>query len=276
MAQLPQTPQTWLDTAVRDIPGKADRQAVWAELAGHLQERMDRLQQTFPTLTEEEVQARALAAMGDAEEVGRALARVHSPWPGRLLWLSRGVLLATAAALLLLLTDPPSYDLAQEERGVSWLEGRTMEERLEEEYGPVTEVGRRGVYASGTCRAGEYTFRLVQGTLWTVQGEAGEEKVLYLVVEAKSRRPWEPVSAAVWEGMEAGDDRGNTLPYVDAGAGVWADGLLSGAVLEQSKYTQRVEYILPLPDPEAERVTLGYSGLGAEVVLSLSIKEETR
>ena len=248
---------------------------MWAELSDHMQERMDSLQQTFPSLPPEEIQARALAAMGDAEEIGRALARVHSPWPGRLLWLSRGVLLAVAVSLVVLLSDPPSYDLAREERSISWLAGQTMEERLEEEYGPIQELDRRGVYAVKTCQAGEYTFRLVQGTLWTLPREAGEEGVLYLVVEAKSRRPWEPVSPAVWEGMEARDDRGNTLPYVDAGAGVWADGLLGGGVLEQSKYTQQVEFILPLPDPEAETVTLCYSGLGEEVVLSLSLKEET-
>lgn len=275
MAQSQHTPQSWLDTAVRDIPGKAERRAVWAELSGHIQERMDSLQQTFPSLPPEEIQARALTAMGDAEEIGRALAQVHSPWPGRLLWLSRGVLLAVAVSLVVLLSDPPSYDLAREERGVSWLAGQTMEERLEEEYGPIQRLDRRGVYAAKTSQAGAYTFRLVQGTLWTFQGEAGEEGVLYLVVEAKSCRPWEPVSPAVWEGMEARDDRGNTLPYVDAGAGVWADGLLGGGVLEQSKYTQQVEFILPLPDPEAETVTLGYSGLGEEVVLSLSLKEET-
>ena len=80
---------------------------------------------------------------------------------------------------------------------------------------------------------------------------------------------------SVWEGMEARDDRGNTLPYVDAGTGVWADGLLGGAVLELTRYTQQVEYILPLPDPEAETVTLAYSGPGAEMTLSLWRKEGT-
>lgn len=267
--------ERWLDTAVRGIRGRAERRAVWAELADHLQDRMDSLQRTFPDLSPEEVQARALEAMGDAEEVGRALARVHGPWPGRLLWLSRGVLLAVAAALLVLLSDPPSYDLAREERGTSWLEGRTMEERLEEEYGPIQLLDRRGVYAAGSCEAGEYTFRLIRGTQRTFLGEAGEETVLYLVVEARSRRPWEPVGPSVWEGMEARDDRGNTLPYVDAGTGVWADGLLGGAVLELTRYTQQVEYILPLPDPEAETVTLAYSGPGAEMTLSLWRKEGT-
>ena len=120
MAQSQHTPQSWLDTAVRDIPGKAERRAVWAELSGHMQERMDSLQQTFPGLPPEEIQAQALTAMGDAEEIGRALAQVHSPWPGRLLWLSRGVLLAVAVSLVVLLSDPPSYDLAREERADLW------------------------------------------------------------------------------------------------------------------------------------------------------------
>lgn len=67
----------WLDTATRGIRFKPDRAAVRVELAAHLEDKRADLQRIFPDLSHQEAEVRALAAMGDPEELGRELASIH-------------------------------------------------------------------------------------------------------------------------------------------------------------------------------------------------------
>ena len=81
----------WLDTATRGIRFKPDRAAVRVELAAHLEDKRADLQRIFPDLSHQEAEVRALAAMGDPEELGRELANIHRPWLGYL-WVASRVL----------------------------------------------------------------------------------------------------------------------------------------------------------------------------------------
>ena len=82
-----------------------DRAAISAELAAHLEDRTDALRERDPALTPEEAQARAVAAMGDPEAIGRALDQSHSPLLGWFqVWFRRAVW--SLAAMVLLVSLP--------------------------------------------------------------------------------------------------------------------------------------------------------------------------
>lgn len=89
----------WLDRAAGAIRFEPDRAAVRAELAAHLEDKAADLRRIFPDITPEEARERAVREMGDAEVIGRELARIHRPWLGYL-WRISQVLLGLGLALL--------------------------------------------------------------------------------------------------------------------------------------------------------------------------------
>ena len=96
------SPDQWLDTAVRGIRFGPDREAVRAELYGHLEDKIADLRRIFPDLKREEAEDMALSQMGDPDAIGRELARLHRPWLGYLWRASRWA--SVTAAVLLALT----------------------------------------------------------------------------------------------------------------------------------------------------------------------------
>lgn len=92
--------RAWLDRAAAGIRSRPDREAVRAELEAHLEDKTADLVRIFPDLGRQEAERQAVEQMGDAEEIGKELARLHRPWP-RYLWQASRVLL-TAGLLWLL------------------------------------------------------------------------------------------------------------------------------------------------------------------------------
>ena len=82
----------WLDRATAGIRFKPDRKEVRAELEAHLEDKALDFQRIFPGLTEAEARERAASDMGDPEEIGKELAKVHRPWLGYL-WRASKVLI---------------------------------------------------------------------------------------------------------------------------------------------------------------------------------------
>ncbi|MCF2662681.1 permease prefix domain 1-containing protein [Pseudoflavonifractor phocaeensis] len=74
----------WLHTAVAGIRFKPDRAAVEAELREHIEDKTLDLMRIFPDMTAEKAGERALFQMGDPEEIGKELAKIHKPWLGYL------------------------------------------------------------------------------------------------------------------------------------------------------------------------------------------------
>lgn len=81
----------WTVRACRRIRFGLDRRAAERELMAHLEDKARTLMEESG-LTERQAQEKALAAMGDADEVGRLLAAVQRPWLGRLWECSRWLL----------------------------------------------------------------------------------------------------------------------------------------------------------------------------------------
>lgn len=97
--------QIWVDAVCEQVRFQPDRKAIAKELRVHYEDHVKDLLRLGrnPELAAE----RALAAMGDAQEVGRALDKVHKPWLGWLWEVSRVLALALAALAAVLLLRPP-------------------------------------------------------------------------------------------------------------------------------------------------------------------------
>jgi len=79
--------QKWCKTVTDQVRFRPDRAAIARELQAHYEDHVKDLERIGfdSTLAEE----RALAAMGDAEQIGRAMNRAHKPWLGWLWTASR-------------------------------------------------------------------------------------------------------------------------------------------------------------------------------------------
>ena len=168
---------SWLDTAVSGIRFGPDRRAVRAELEGHMEDKTADLQRIFPGIPEEEARERALAGMGDPEELKASLAKVHKPGLGWLWTASRWALWVTLLALNLIALG------TRTEYGNS-LRGRSGTEI----YGPVRDGER--------ARLGQYTFRITAAAYLDVPEDGVRADTLQLVLRASSPRFWERLS---WE-----------------------------------------------------------------------------
>ena len=72
--------QEWCSTVTELVRFRPDRDAVRKELEAHyLDHYLDLRRLEYP---QELAEQRALTAMGDAQEEGRALDRAHKPWLG--------------------------------------------------------------------------------------------------------------------------------------------------------------------------------------------------
>ena len=72
--------QMWVNAVCQEVRFRPDRRSIEAELRTHYEDHVKDLLRLGRS--RELAEERALAAMGDAREVGRALDRVHKPWLG--------------------------------------------------------------------------------------------------------------------------------------------------------------------------------------------------
>ena len=89
--------QMWVNAVCQEVRFRPDRRSIEAELRTHYEDHVKDLVRLGRT--QETAEERALEAMGNAQEVGWALDRVHKPWLGWLWEASR--VLALVLALLL-------------------------------------------------------------------------------------------------------------------------------------------------------------------------------
>ena len=91
----------WLDAAVSHVRFRPDRKAIRAELAAHMEDAEEAL--LASGMNASAAARRAVEIMGDADEVGRALDKVHSPWLGRLWLITRAALAVLCLVLAVFL-----------------------------------------------------------------------------------------------------------------------------------------------------------------------------
>ena len=93
------TPTEFINTVCAQVRFKPDRPGIARELSAHLEDRAEMLM--AHGFDEDTARSRAVAAMGDPEEIGRELDKEHSPFWG---WTAKisGLLLCLAAITLVI------------------------------------------------------------------------------------------------------------------------------------------------------------------------------
>ena len=259
--------QTWLNTAVAGIRFKPDRKAVEAELRGHFKDKVADLQRMYH-LDWQEAQDMALKQMGDAEEIGKAMARIHKPWLGYLWQLSR-VLVGVALAGLVVMwvwigfttgedpvfgSDPDcewwDFDGYPGNAGMDgWLLGKARYELSEDPEQLMAEALDQEVRINGQHIA------LRHAAIWQVE----DAENLYLSVRLETPRFWERGELET-QWFKLTDSQGTEYPA----------GKMSVKERGYGPFHQCVEITVHEVDMAAEWVRLDY-GLG-ESLFSFTVQ----
>ena len=138
-------------------------------------------------------------------------------------------------------------------------------------------VSQGALADSSPVRSGEYTFAAHQGELWVATGTERTSRVVYFRLEVRHPRPLEPLNTAVERRVWAEDDRGGTaLSYTEYYAlDVWERedrAVVHCTVLDRGVFTDQYEVSLEIFDPEAERVDLRYTHMGADLTIPISLE----
>ena len=211
----------WLDRATEKIRFLPDRKAVRRELQDHLEDRMEAGK--AKGLSSYEAEEAATAAMGDPEALAEELAKVHSPWWGRLWRLSQWIL--AIATLVTVFSAAPrlwediqsgidtsSFPLSAEEGSYTreFYADYTKEIRVPEAWD-----------IDGSVTLGHYRFTVTGAweEEWTVSGEdAGDSygvRQLVITLQASTWRFWEPLNGSQFMILDhmPTDSGGNSYGY---------------------------------------------------------------
>ena len=250
----------WLETAVAGIRFRPDRETVEAELREHIEDKTLDLMRIFPDMTAEEAGERALSQMGDPEEIGRELAKIHRSWLGYLWRASQAVL---GAALLLAVIVGANY-LGGGYTG--WFEpGGGLP--MDREGCSVTELKPW----EGKIKMDGYTLTMSQAALYSWEDGQG----LGVALRTVSPYFWDR-EGRFYEQVAAVDSLGNRYPsyysqYVRRETENW--NYLHGIPDGHGPFRQ--DYILWVEEvpPEAEWVRLEYDWLGRSWSMTVELKE---
>ena len=264
MAHQPHTTWSWLTAATRGIRFGPDREAVRAELYGHLEDKIADLRRIFPDLKREEAEDMALSQMGDPDAIGRELARLHRPWLGYLWRASRWASVAAAVllALTLLTSGLPnqwqSWQWTREENQRT----QTISQALYEDGTPSWEGERLALYApEAEGRLGRCTVSVERAALW--REPDGDH--LYLELRLTFDRPWERGERPLYQ-MRAEDERGEPLSRENG----W-----TGRGRETGFNWIAANWVLPVEGEPPDRLTIRYFP-GVDWELTVDLTREVR
>ncbi len=152
----------WCRRACRYIRHPADRKIVREELDAHMQDRISEL--TDGGMRYHDALRQVEAAMGDADEVGLLLGRIHTPWLSYLVTLSKWICIFLLLFSLCFYGRQVWWDIeARLFYGMDpWSSAETFHQYcLNYEGEDMTVCGIRSVPAAVV---GDYTFRVVKGS----------------------------------------------------------------------------------------------------------------
>ncbi len=259
----------WAGRAAQHIRFPGDRPAVQQELLEHMEDRCKAFLAEGMTLREAE--AATLAAMGDADETGRELAKVHKPWLGRLYKAAKWFV-AVSAVLAFMSSCGAGFDF-----------GRYGFDEPFQTYA----MGSDGTYqrtvtflypeAEDVCCGYTLSLPVVmhrQGQALLRPEDDGYLGLVF-VLEAAYPLPWAGYPNALRESIYAVDSLGNIYPNRFQKESLKDDemrevcGNPSGRTLFRYRYEMWVSYL----HPDAEWVELRYERLNADFSLRIHLPE---
>ncbi len=243
--------QGWLDIAVVGIRFKTDREAVEQELREHLEDKIEDLQR-FYHISIEEAEEMALERMGNAEEIGREMAKIHKPWLGWLWRVSQAALLVSVILWLL--------------SCVYYGEPLPLRHREKEPEHPAFSCAEE-------LELGQYKFRVKEA--WLEQDDDGEWE-LNVAWKVTSLRFWEPIGHIQSYFWSAEDDLGNEYcTYADRYYGNYDGIRVASEGEEKDGFGWSVLQTVPQVPENAQWVKLSYDHAGerGSVLLEREVAE---
>ena len=265
--------ESWAARAAAHIPFKPDRVPVEEELLAHLEDNAETLMKGGMPCRDAEAQA--LAAMGDADEVGRALAAVHKPWLGYLWLWSRRVLILCIVVLLFsafgVAGRLPLVPLEQDSGVAEWYE--------EKEHYTVTRISPKGRDESDGFTLTVPQAQLVHNETYHIAYESEgktytdtveENYFIHLILEASR---WLPMADgfSAFRHFYAVDDQGNRYPGFFEENNENVGKCLVGNYEQSDLWHSRYDAWISELDPEANWVELCYDRDGREVRLRIDL-----
>lgn len=253
---------TWVNTAAKGIRFGPDREAVKRELWEHIEDKTLDLMRIFPGMAYEEARERAMADMGDAEEIGKELARVHKPWLGYLWRLSRVVV----TFLLVVALPMAVWSVFYGNFGWAERNGRNWNSSPEAEYTDLQPW-------DGRVKVDGYTVTM-RRALWS--NWMGENRV-GVVVRTASPWFWDREGVTLYRRMTAVDSVGTAYlsaedrweGFGDPDGWTYVDGSLLGHGVFHQDY---ILWVHDVPE-EAEWVRLEYDWMGRAFDMTVYLKE---
>lgn len=256
------------DTVTGQLRCKWEAPAVRQELYDHIQDHMDAL--LSGGMGREEAEEAAVAAMGDPEELGKALDALHSPWPWRVYLLcARCCKAALVLAVVLVLQNLMTEDLPSPRFLPTATASSAAQDLLRENWDE--EVRAVGTVTGGG-RLGDYTLRpqgealLVYRPDYTYDGGtiySGGLRLTFLVKTAHFQ-PWLDDVDIPWYALTARDDLGNTYGPEDLDTHAESTG---GRLLGYQ------EFALYDAHPEARRFTFTVAAAGERLTFTVELEE---
>lgn len=168
--------RAWRATVLAQVRFWPDRKDIEKELTAHYEDHVRDLERLdYPWKLAEQ---RALDAMGDPEEIGKALDRVHKPWLGWLWVASRAVLILALVTALFLGAEPMGQWLHRAKNSFFPPEDLGMYQEELSHYQTINQEAGREVYEVWGTLTGEavpigedYTLSVVKGCWWKYQDQ---------------------------------------------------------------------------------------------------------
>ena len=261
----------WIVRATQQIKFAPDRSSVAAELREHIEDKIFDIRRIYSDMPEDEAMQRALNQMGDAEEVGRELAKIHTPWLGYL-WRASQVLLC-AACLFIAFQIWMGIDLWPGFGPTSFYStGEGVEHYMEKRYPEYYDAKPTELVLPQSVTAGEYHIAVTRAELWGTTEEQPDwkyEREIYLTFEVEYDRFWETPAQFI-DRLYAVDDLGNkVLSWREfnewEGEPAPIHYTKFGGMTYKTPRLCRYEIIIPVPAWEAKYLDVRYDWIGTEI-----------
>lgn len=196
--------ERWCDTACSHIRFRPDRVRVKQELLWHMEDKLEALADSGKTLMQK--RETVLKAMGNADAVGKALAKEHKPWLGWLWLASRRILIFTM--IIALFCSSGSSRLI-------WDGNRSYYDR--DFSFASTSSNQPVVEKPNVAKVDGYTIRLTRVAKWVsysldVDGQRKGSEELDFTIDTTNWLPWlaEPAGLSF---LTAVDSEGNSYTH---------------------------------------------------------------
>lgn len=266
----------WCREAVSGIKYKPDRDAVYAELYEHLEDRYESL--TARGLSHEEAETKALEAMGNAGELAPQLAAIHKPHWAYAMIVTRILLIA----LLCLCFG----------HGVVYLLEKDFSQPLNiygyDPFGKSTATVQdipcqRVLYVQSgeSVTIDGYTFTLTKAAMWehtriAEDGSTYKEQPFFFRIRVTNPIPWAKESQ-IWNDLWAVDSLGNYY-YSSRTGHRWNENTVLGNSYHTAPfiYEHDMQLIAPATPGyrEADWVEIHYDRSGRDLTLRIDLTGE--